>query len=238
MRRHDLACVILEPMLGGGGCIRATDAFLAMLRRVTQDTGALLVFDEVMTSRLSPGGLQAVTGITPDLMTLGKYLGGGASFGAFGGRAEIMDRFDPAAAGALGHAGTFNNNVLSMAAGLAGATQVLTPAAQGAMNALGEAVQGRLRDRLTAHGVAGTVTGFGSLFTLHFHADPTPASVAAADTRPLRLWHMDMLLAGQYATPRGMMALALPHGAAEAESLVTATDRFLAEHRAVLPRAA
>lgn len=238
IRSQDLACVILEPMLGGGGCIRATDAFLAMLRRATQDTGAILILDEVMTSRLSPGGLQAVAGITPDLMTLGKYLGGGAGFGAFGGRADIMDRFDPAAPGAFGHAGTFNNNVLSMAAGLAGVTQVLTPGAVTAMNALGEAVQARLRDRLAAHGVAGAVTGCGSLFNLHFHTGPTPASIKTADPRPLRLWHMQMMLAGQYVTPRGMMALALPHTAAETESLVAAFDRFLADHAGLLPAAA
>ena len=92
-------------------------------------TGALLIFDEVMTSRLSPGGAQAVYGITPDLTTLGKYLGGGMSFGAFGGRRDLMAALRPdAAGGALGHAGTFNNNVLSMAAGLAGLTEVLTPA--------------------------------------------------------------------------------------------------------------
>ncbi len=87
IRAHarELAAVLVEPMLGAGGCIPASDGFLAMLREETTDAGAVLVFDEVMTSRLSPGGLQQVTGVTPDLTTLGKYLGGGMSFGAFGG---------------------------------------------------------------------------------------------------------------------------------------------------------
>ena len=84
-----------------------------------------------MTSRLALGGRQAQLGITPDLTTLGKYFGGGLSFGAFGGRRELMERFDPRRADALGHAGTFNNNVLTMAAGLAGLRELWTPAGGG-----------------------------------------------------------------------------------------------------------
>ena len=121
----DLALVILEPMIGSGGCIAATAEFLRMLRSATTRVGALLVLDEVMTSRLAPGGLQSVTGVKPDLTTFGKYIGGGMSFGAFGGRAEIMDLFDPRRADALPHAGTFNNNVLTMTAGLTGLTRGL-----------------------------------------------------------------------------------------------------------------
>ena len=123
----DLALVILEPMMGGGGCIAAEPEFLTMLREETTKVGALLILDEVMTSRLSPGGLQQVRGIKPDLTTFGKYIGGGMSFGAFGGRADIMDLFDPRRPDALPHAGTFNNNVLTMSAGLAGLTEVYTP---------------------------------------------------------------------------------------------------------------
>lgn len=241
LRAHagDIACVILEQMLGGGGCIRASDAFLAMLRRVTQEIGALLIFDEVMTSRLHFRGMHAITGVTPDLMTLGKYIGGGASFGAFGGRADLMDRFDPARPGAFGHAGTFNNNVLSMAAGLAGLTQVLTAEASARFNALGDHMRQALQERIDAHGVAACTTGCGSLFNLHFlpRDAVTPAAVEAADRRIGRLWHLEMMLAGQYVTPRGMFALALPHGQAEADGLVAVFDRFLEDYRSILPRA-
>jgi glutamate-1-semialdehyde 2,1-aminomutase len=118
-----LCGVIVEPMLGGG-CIPGTRAFLGMLREECSANAVPLIFDEVMTSRLSPSGLQGLLGLRPDLTTFGKYLGGGASFGAFGGRREIMERFDPGHASAFQHAGTFNNNVISMAAGLAGLTQV------------------------------------------------------------------------------------------------------------------
>jgi len=88
--RHELAAILIEPMLGGGGCIPAERGFLEYLRGLASATGAILIFDEVMTSRLAPGGLQEVHGILPDLTTLGKYVGGGMSFGAFGGRADLM----------------------------------------------------------------------------------------------------------------------------------------------------
>ncbi|WP_333816552.1 aspartate aminotransferase family protein [Tabrizicola sp.] len=240
LREHagDIACVILEQMLGGGGCIRATDDYLAMLRRVTQEIGALLIFDEVMTSRLNFGGLHAVTGVTPDLMTLGKYIGGGASFGAFGGRADLMDRFDPTTPHAFSHGGTFNNNVLSMAAGHIGLTQVLTAEASARFNALGDRLRLAMQDRIDAHGVAACTTGCGSLFNLHFlpKGGVTPATVERADLRPGKLWHMEMMMAGQYVTPRGMIALSLPHTDADAEGLVAAFDRFLEDHRSILPK--
>ena len=114
---------------------RASRTSCEALREATTEHDVLLIFDEVMTSRLSPGGLQLATGITPDLTSLGKYVGGGLTFGAFGGRAELMARFDPTRADALPHAGTFNNDVLTMAAGLAGLTQIYTPAAAEELNA-------------------------------------------------------------------------------------------------------
>jgi glutamate-1-semialdehyde 2,1-aminomutase len=118
--RDDLAAILVEPMLGSGGCVPARRDFLLGLSEAATRAGALLVFDEIMTSRLAPGGLAAVHGITPDLTTLGKYVGGGMSFGGFGGRAEVMRIFDPASPEALPHAGTFNNNTLTLCAGYRG----------------------------------------------------------------------------------------------------------------------
>ena len=149
-----LAAVILEPMLGGGGCIPAEPGFLHALRAATDRHGIVLIFDEVMTSRLAPGGLQAEVGVTPDLTTLGKYVGGGMSFGAFGGHAELMARFDPRRPDALPHAGTFNNNVLTMAAGIAALTEVYTPDGAAALNARGEALRERLNALAGQAGVA------------------------------------------------------------------------------------
>jgi glutamate-1-semialdehyde 2,1-aminomutase len=242
IREHqdDLAAIILEPMLGGGGCIAATREFLTFLRKRTQDIGALLIFDEVMTSRLAYRALHGTLGIHPDLVTLGKYLGGGASFGGFGGRADLMDRFDPASPRAFSHGGTFNNNILSMAAGYAGFTQVLTEEASTRVNDIGDSLRASLNATLERHEVAGVVLGRGSLMNLHFVAGPIdkPAALHHADPRLLALWHMEMLLHGQHVTSRGMLALSLPFGQAEADGFVDAFDDFLASFKALLPRAA
>ncbi len=97
IRRHadDLAAILVEPMLGSGGCIPADPPSCKRCATAPTSTGAVLIFDEVMTSRMSAGGQQARLGITPDMTTLGKYIGGGMSFGAFGGRRAIMERYDP-----------------------------------------------------------------------------------------------------------------------------------------------
>jgi len=234
----DLAAVILEPMMGAGGCIPAEPAFLAMIREETAAAGALMILDEVMTSRLHYRGLHGALGVTPDLLTMGKYLGGGASFGCFGGRADILDRFDPSRAGAFSHGGTFNNNILSMTAGMAGFTRVRTEEAVDKMNALGD----RLREGITAtfrhRGVVGCATGRGSLMNIHVIAEPptTPAMLDAIDTRCLDLLHVEMLLRGFYIAPRGMIALSLPYGEAEADAFLAALDDFLAVYGPYLPR--
>lgn len=241
IRAHaaDLAAVIIEPMMGGGGCIPAERPFLAALREETARAGALLIFDEVITSRLAPGGLHGELGIRPDLVTLGKYLGGGCSFGVFGGRADIMSRFDPLSPHAFSHGGTFNNNVLSMAAGLAGLTEVLTPEASRRMNGLGDEMRHSLNALFAGHGVRGVVTGIGSVMNIHFVAGPitTPARLDGQDRRLFQLFQLEMLMRGQYVTSRGMLALSLPVGPDETSGFVDAFEDFLRTHKSVLPQA-
>src|SRR5262249_59844173 len=111
----EIAAVIVEPMRGSGGCIPATAEFLGALRKASQEANVLLVFDEVMTSRHSSGGLQKLRGVTPDLTTLGKYMAGGMSFGAFGGRGDVMDLFDAHRPGGVIHSGPFYNHGMTMA---------------------------------------------------------------------------------------------------------------------------
>jgi glutamate-1-semialdehyde 2,1-aminomutase len=236
--RHgpELAVVALEPMMGGGGCIAAEPAFLHALRAATTRVGALLLFDEVMTSRLSPGGLQAVHGITPDLTTLGKYIGGGMSFGAFGGRAEIIDLFDPRRPDALPHAGTFNNNVLTMHAGLAGLTQVYTPQAADALNARGDALRRRLNALCEAADAPMQFTGIGSMLAVHMTRGPirSPADAARSDAKLKELFFFDMLAHGIWLARRGMMALSLPIGDAECDRLAEAVGEFLQTRASLL----
>ncbi|KAI0404338.1 class III aminotransferase [Xylaria palmicola] len=240
-----VAAILVEPMLGSGGGVCATRGFLAHLRRRADELGALLVFDEVMTSRMhAGGGLQGELGVRPDLTTLGKYVGGGASCGAFGGRADVLALFDPRAPGALPHAGTFNNNVLTMGAGAAGLGAVFTPAAARALHALGDEVRGRL------NGLAGAalpdrrglrVLGCGSILVAHFARRPAADMTSPADwlgdedARLLDLFHLEMLNEGFYLARRGYASLSLPllapEGRRELDRFVDAVERFLVKFR-------
>jgi len=230
IRTHadNLAAVILEPMLGSGGCIPAEVPFLAALREETRRCGAFLVFDEVMTSRLSPGGLQGAYGIFPDITTLGKYLGGGMNFGAFGGSREIMSRFDPRSPNAFPHAGTFNNNVMTMAAGIAGLSEVFTPEAAIAFNARGEALRQRLNSRAEVSGVAIQFTGIGSMMTVHMCRGKISSPAGAKSDPALKdLFYFDMLDAGIWMAKRGMINLSLPLTDDDIAHLESAVDEFI-----------
>ena len=229
----NLAAILVEPVLGSGGCVPATPEFLAFLRRAATETGAVLVFDEVMTSRMAGGGMQQLLGITPDLTTLGKYTGGGMSFGAFGGRAELMAMFDPRRPGAVPHAGTFNNNVFSMAAGYTGLTELFPPEAAAALFARGE----RLRAELNgiSAGAALRWTGLGSMLTVHFQREPVtaPRDMRGSPARR-ELFHLDMIHRGFHLARRGMIALSLEIGDAECDAFCVAVSEFLADYGPLL----
>jgi len=238
LRTHGaaIAAVLVEPMLGGG-CIPGNAAFLTMLREECTASDIVLIFDEVMTSRLSPSGLQGLLGIQPDMTTFGKYLGAGSSFGAFGGRRELMERFDPTWSNALVHAGTFNNNVLSMAGGLAGLAQVFTPSETVRVNALGDRLRERLNTVARARSARFQATGVGSLIGLHFNANPIlrpeDADYAdrAAQTAKVQLeamFHLEMINRGFYFGRRGYISLSLPTTAADCDKFAAAVDDFLA----------
>jgi glutamate-1-semialdehyde 2,1-aminomutase len=233
--RSELAVILIEPMQGTTGCILADRSFLAGLRALASETGALLIFDEVMTSRLAPGGLQEVHGILPDLTTLGKYVGGGMSFGAFGGRAQFMERFDPRRTDAFQHAGTFNNNVLTMNAGLVGLTEIYTPERAVALNASGD----RLRERLNAvarrNGLAMQFTGLGSMLSVHMTDGPIrSAEDAERGNAALRdLFYFDLVARGIWFAKRGMFAMSIALDEADGDKLAAAVEEF-AQTRAPL----
>jgi glutamate-1-semialdehyde 2,1-aminomutase len=237
---HELAAVIVEPMMGGGGCIPAERDFLVALRRACTEHNIMLIFDEVMTSRLSTGGYQAMVGVTPDLTTLGKYLGGGLSFGAFGGRMDVMARFDPERADAWPHAGTFNNNVLSMAAGLAGLKKLLTAAAISKLNGKGEKLRQAINAVGQRHDVALKATGAGSFVAMHFTRGevrrPSDLDPAQADrrTRLHALMHLDLIAAGQFHARRGFISLVLPVIDAEIDAFAGAVEEFVMSRKSLL----
>ena len=223
-----IAAVLVEPMLGAGGCIPGEPAFLAAIREATAEVGAAMVLDEVMTSRMSAGGQQALLGLMPDLTTLGKYIGGGSSFGAFGGRHDIMALFDPREPGAISHPGTFNNNVLTMAAGAAGLTYLFPPDAADAFRQRGDQLRARLNAMCEAEGVQMQFTGLGSVMNVHFTAKPIRCPADAAERKALQdLFFFDMAEAGFYVARRGMIALMLPITPAELETVADAVGAFV-----------
>jgi glutamate-1-semialdehyde 2,1-aminomutase len=233
--RAELAAILVEPMQGTTGCIPADRAFLARLRELADDTGALLIFDEVMTSRLAPGGLQEAHCILPDLTTLGKYLGGGMSFGAFGGSGEIMERFDPRRPNAFQHAGTFNNNVLTMNAGYVGLTEIYTPERARSLNEWGDELRGRLNAVIRRHGLAMQFTGRGSMMSVHMTNLPVRSEedVARGNSALRDLFWFDLVASGIWFAKRGMFALSIALDDDDADKLDRAVEDF-AQTRAPL----
>ncbi|KAF5598361.1 aminotransferase class-III [Fusarium pseudocircinatum] len=200
----DLAAIIVEPMQGAGGAILATHEFLSCLREAASRTGALLIFDEVVTSRLHINGLQEYFSIKPDITTLGKYIGGGPSFGAFGGRADLMDALDPRS-GFLTHSGTYNNNVFTMAAGNA-AAKLLTKEKIEKANSLGN----RMRDGINAYNSQSVqASGFGSVVGIQF--------LGEFDTRLRDAFFFYMLKQRIYVGKRGFLSVSLVHEAEHAD---------------------
>jgi len=224
-----LAAILVEPMLGAGGCIPADAEFLRALRAAATRVGALLILDEVMTSRLSGGGRQKLLELRPDITTLGKYIGGGMSFGAFGGAAQMMALFDPRNPEALPHAGTFNNNVLTMSAGIAALTHIFTPAVADAFRATGDRVRERLNALCRANHAAMHFTGLGSVMNVHFTDQiiRQPADAGATDERLRELFFLDMVEDGIYLARRGLISLMLPMGEREFEQLFKTVEAFL-----------
>jgi glutamate-1-semialdehyde 2,1-aminomutase len=233
--RENLSAILVEPMLGGSGCIPGTAEFLADLRALASETGAILIFDEVMTSRLAPGGLQEMHGILPDMTTLGKYVGGGMSFGAFGGKAALMEWFDPRRKDGFQHAGTFNNNVLTMNAGYVGLTEIYTPERAHALNRFGDGLRERLNATVRRRGLAMQFTGLGSMIGVHMTLSPirNAADAAKGHAGLLDLFYFDLVARGIWIAKRGMMALSIALDEADADRLVAAVEEF-AETRAPL----
>lgn len=227
-RGRELAAVLVEPVQGSAGCIPGDPEFLRALRDGCDRTGALLVFDEVMTSRLAPGGRQETLGIHPDITTLGKYLAGGFSFGGFGGSRELMAPFDAGRGGTLGHAGTFNNNVVSMAAGVATLEQVLTPDVLAAVNARGDRLRSRLAEVLARHDLPMCVTGVGSMMNVHATAGPVHSAddLVGADDRWKELLFFAALEAGWYFARRGFIALSIEITDHDVDGFCHVVDRW------------
>ena len=231
--KDDLAAVLIEPMLGSVGMLPATSEFLSMLREFTADNGIILIFDEVISYRASSGGCQEYYGITPDMTSLGKIIGGGFSIGAFGGKKSIMDLYDPSQTGGprVAHAGTFNANPVTMLAGAATLDE-LTPAVYQELAEKTDYLKSEILKVGKELELPIQVTGIGSLFGIHFTGEELVGyrDIAAEDAAFRHKVFLGML-------NEGILMASNLVGAVSTELGITEMDAFTAALRRVLERA-
>jgi len=228
---QQIACLIVEPVAGNMNCVPPVDDFLPTLRELCSRHGAVLIFDEVMTGfRVALGGAQALYGITPDLTTLGKVIGGGLPVGAFGGRAQIMDHIAPQ--GPVYQAGTLSGNPVAMAAGLATLKEVSREGFHQALARRTTALVEGLGACGREAGVALTVQSVGGMFGIFF-TEQAPitcfAQVMACDLERFKKFFHAMLQAGVYLAPSPFEAgfVSAAHTDADIERTLTAAARCL-----------
>jgi len=230
-RGGDIACIIVEPVAGNMNCVPPVPGFLETLRTVCDAHGALLIFDEVMTGfRVALGGAQALYGITPDLTTLGKVIGGGMPVGAFGGRHEVMERLAPL--GPVYQAGTLSGNPVAMAAGLKTLELISAPDFHEGLGELTRVLVGGILDRARQAGVPMTANHVGGMFGLFFteaREVSNFAQVSACDLERFGRFFHGMLDQGVYLAPSAYEAgfVSAAHTDRDLEFTIEAAGRVL-----------
>jgi glutamate-1-semialdehyde 2,1-aminomutase len=222
-----LAAIIVEPVAGNMGVVPPAPGFLEALRALCDASGALLVFDEVITGfRVARGGAQELYGVRPDLTMLGKIAGGGLPLAAFGGRADVMDQLAPA--GPVYQAGTLSGNPLATAAALVVLRRLRDPAVYERLDQAGARLEAGLLEAAGEEAVC--VQRVGALATLFFHAGPVRSfeDARASDAERYAAWFRHLLARGVYVAPSQFEALfvSTAHGEAEIEATVEATRDF------------
>jgi glutamate-1-semialdehyde 2,1-aminomutase len=228
---EQIAAVIVEPIAGNMGLVMPAEGFLEGLRELATAGGALLVFDEVMTGfRAHPRSAQALFGVTPDLTTLGKVIGGGLPVGAYGGRRDVMELVAPS--GPVYQAGTLSGNPLAMAAGIATLAALAEPGAWEAAAGAGERLLRGVEDALRDAGLPGQPTLVGTMFGLFFTDSPVRSWEQAkdADTERFAAFHRGLLERGVYLPPSQFETwfLSTAHGEAEIDLTIAAARETLA----------
>ena len=230
-RGRDIAAIIVEPVPANAGLYLPRPGYLQGLRDVCTEHGAVLIFDEVMTGfRLARGGAQEIFGVTPDLSTFGKVIGGGLPVGAFGGREDIMDCLAPD--GPVYQAGTLSGNPLAVAAGLAQLNEIERTDGYRRLNELGAAFAETMREVVRSAGRDYVMPQIGSMFCLYFQAGPVHnlAEAKRSDTAAFARFFHAMLEEGVYLAPSQFEAgfLCLAHGPDEVDRTAEAAARALA----------
>ena len=230
-RGNEIACVIIEPIAGNMNLVKPSAEFMHLLRRLCSEHGAVLIFDEVMTGfRVGPRGVQGLFGITPDLTTLGKVIGGGMPVGAFGGRRDIMEKIAPL--GAVYQAGTLSGSPVAVAAGLASLNQIARPGFYDGLTARTLRLVQGLAAAAAQHGVRFTADAVGGMFGLYF-APVVPTSYAdvmASDRETFNRFFHAMLDAGHYFAPSAFEAgfVSAAHTDADIDSTIATAAAWFA----------
>ena len=228
----DIACVIIEPVAGNMNCVPPVPGYLEGLRELCDQHGVVLIFDEVMTGfRNALGGAQAVYGITPDLTTLGKVIGGGLPVGAFGGKQEIMDMLAPV--GPVYQAGTLSGNPLAVTAGLVTLREISKPDFFDSLSVKTEFLLKGLKERADAAGIPFTTNQVGAMFGCFFSEEKsvtTFAQVMACDVERFRKYFHLMLESGIYLAPSAFEAgfVSAAHGDEELQKTLDAAEKAFA----------
>jgi glutamate-1-semialdehyde 2,1-aminomutase len=227
----DVAAVIIEPVAGNMGLVNPAPGYLAGLRELTSKHGAVLIFDEVITGfRVAYGGAQAAFGVTPDLTTIGKIVGGGLPAAAFGGRAEIMDQLAPL--GPVYQAGTLSGNPVAMAAGLKALEILRRPGTYERLDALGARLGNGLVAAAQAAGLEVCLNRCGSVLTMFFCAGPVTdyATAKRADTARFAAFFRGMRERGVFLPPSQFEAMftSLAHSDADIDEVIAAARAALA----------
>jgi glutamate-1-semialdehyde 2,1-aminomutase len=230
IERHkdELAAVIVEPVIGRLGMVPADIEFLRGLREITRRLGIVLIFDEVIALRVARGGAQERFGVTPDMTAMGKIIGGGMPVGGFGGRADIMELFSPKNGPKVKHAGTFNGNPMTAAAGVA-TLEALTPEVYRRLDQMGEKVRSKLSALLRDREAPMAVTGVASLFALQFTTTPVRdfRSVMTNDKTFQRLMFIGLLNEGFALSPACAGNVSTTVAEKDVDAFVAAVGRVL-----------
>ena len=237
--RHgrDIACVLIEPLPANSGLLLQRRAFLLRLRELTQRHGALLIFDEVISGfRVAPGGMTELSGITPDLVTLGKIVGGGLPAAAYLGPATLMEQLAPA--GPVYQAGTLSGNPLAMAAGLATLAELERPGTYARLEALGSELERGLFELFARRGRTATLARAGSILWFAFQPGPSPRAwhaVERAGARRYAALHAAALERGLYLAPSAFEVafLSLAHERTHLARILAILDEALVAEEAV-----
>lgn len=227
----EIAAILIEPVPNAGGIPLPRSGYLAGLRALADRYHVLLVFDEVVTLRLSEGGYQKVANVLPDITAMGKIIGGGFAVGAVGGRREIMGQFDPARKDHLTHSGTFNGHSVTMAAGIA-SLQELPQSEIDRINALGDRLAAGFDDAFSESGIVGKTTNAGSLIQVHWRGgeianmQDVAEGFRGAGDLPFLL-HLEMMNRGVYSAARGEYNISTVVTEQEVDRAVTAFNESL-----------